>query len=53
MGEFVEGFEFLADLKKEVTFFGSARIDPKHRCYREARKLARMLGEAGFTIITG
>ncbi len=53
MAEFIEGFEFLADLKNEVTFFGSARTSPSHRCYKEARKLAKMLGEAGFTIITG
>jgi len=53
MAEFIEGFEFLADLKNEVTFFGSARTRPDHHCYKEARKLARMLGEAGFTIITG
>jgi hypothetical protein len=25
MAEFIEGFEFLADLKKEVSIFGSAR----------------------------
>jgi uncharacterized protein (TIGR00730 family) len=53
MAEFIEGFEFLADLKKEVTFFGSARTKPTERWYKEARKLALMLGRAGFTIITG
>ncbi len=53
MAEFIEGFEFLADLKNEVTFFGSARTRPDHPCYKEARKLAKMLGEKGFTIITG
>jgi hypothetical protein len=53
MAEFIEGFEFLADLKNEVTFFGSARTNPENRWYKEARKLARMLGEKGYTIITG
>jgi uncharacterized protein (TIGR00730 family) len=53
MAEFIEGFEFLADLKKEVTFFGSARTPATDRWYKEARKLATMLGRAGFTIITG
>jgi hypothetical protein len=53
MAEFIEGFEFLADLKNEVTFFGSARTKPDSHSYKEARKLAKMLGEAGFTIITG
>ncbi len=53
MAEFIEGFEFLADFKKEVTFFGSARTQEGDQCYEEARKLGRLLGEAGFTIITG
>ena len=53
MAEFIEGFEFLADLTNEVTFFGSARTRPDHPCYQEARKLGKLLGEAGFTIITG
>lgn len=53
MGEFISGFEFLASLKKEVTFFGSARILETSKEYKEARQLASKLGKAGFTIITG
>jgi hypothetical protein len=53
MAEFIEGFEFLADLKNEVTFFGSARSTTANPYYKEARKLAQMLGRDGFTIITG
>jgi uncharacterized protein (TIGR00730 family) len=53
MAEFIEGFEFLADLKNEVTFFGSARCTSANQYYKEARKLAQMLGRDGFTIITG
>lgn len=53
MSEFIDGFQFLADLKKEVSFFGSARFRPSNKHYREALKLARMLGKAGFTIVTG
>lgn len=53
MAEFIEGFEFLADLKKEVTFFGSARVPATDQYYKEARKLGLLLGRAGFTIITG
>ena len=53
MAEFIEGFEFLADLKKEVTFFGSARCDENNPYYKEAQKLGMLLGKAGFTIITG
>lgn len=53
MAEFVEGFEFLSDLKREVTFFGSARVLPEHPYYKAARKLAGKLAKVGFTVITG
>lgn len=53
MSEFVEGFQFLAGLKKEVSFFGSARFTEENEHYEEARKLAHMLGKEGYTIITG
>lgn len=53
MAEFIEGFEFLSKLKKEVTIFGSARITDDHPYYRLARELAFRLGEKGYTIITG
>ncbi len=53
MAEFVEGFEFLYPLRREMTFFGSAKLAPGSKWYEEARKLAKMLAEHGFTIITG
>lgn len=53
MSEFVDGFEFLAPLRREVTFFGSARFQENDRWYREAQKLGRLLGEGGFTVISG
>jgi uncharacterized protein (TIGR00730 family) len=53
MAEFIEGFEFLAPLRKEITFFGSARLDENSPCYKQARELGYLLGEAGFTVITG
>jgi uncharacterized protein (TIGR00730 family) len=53
MAEFVEGFEFLAHLQKEVTFFGSTRVMPENKYYKMARDLGARLGKAGFTIITG
>jgi uncharacterized protein (TIGR00730 family) len=53
MAEFVDGFEFLYPLRREVTFFGSARLHERTRWYKEAQKLGRILGEDGFTIITG
>lgn len=53
MAEFVDGFNFLADIKKSVTFFGSARIKPEEPSYQTARKLAFMLAKSGYDIITG
>lgn len=53
LSEFVAGFEFLADLRREVSFFGSARFKPSHRYYKMAEELAYRLGKSGFTIVTG
>lgn len=51
--EFVEGFRFLLPLQKEVTFFGSARIAEHSPWHREARKLATLLAQRHYTVITG
>lgn len=53
MAEFIDGFEFLAPLRREITFFGSARFSEGSLWYEEARRLGRLLGENGFTVITG
>jgi uncharacterized protein (TIGR00730 family) len=53
MGEFVEGFDTLARIAPAVTVFGSARVREGHPQYAQARETARLLGEAGFGIITG
>lgn len=53
MAEFVEGFEFLYPLRREITIFGSSVLHEKSTWYQEARKLGKMLAESGFTIITG
>jgi len=53
MGEFVEGFDNLARIGPAVTIFGSARTPVDHPQYEAARETARMLGDAGFGIITG
>jgi uncharacterized protein (TIGR00730 family) len=53
MGEFVEGFDNLARIGPAVTIFGSARTPVDHPEYAAARETARLLGEAGFGIITG
>jgi len=53
MAEFIEGFNFLADSKNEVTIFGSGLADRQSPYYRQARILAGKLAAAGYTIITG
>jgi uncharacterized protein (TIGR00730 family) len=53
MGEFVEGFEALADLGPAVTIFGSARTPPGHPHYLSAQETARALGRKGYAIVTG
>ncbi|MEO8453352.1 MAG: TIGR00730 family Rossman fold protein [Gemmatimonadota bacterium] len=53
MGEFVEGFERLGDVRDAVTIIGSARTPPHDRFYQAATDTARILARAGFPIITG
>jgi uncharacterized protein (TIGR00730 family) len=53
MAEFIEGFEFLSKLKKEVTIFGSARTEPDKKYYKIARQLGNLLGKNGYATITG
>ena len=53
MGEFVEGFDALAEIGPAVTIFGSARVGRRNRYYGAARRLAAALARQGFAIITG
>lgn len=53
MAEFVEGFQFLSELSREVTIFGSARLAPENRWYQEAVELGVLLAKGGFTVCTG
>ena len=53
MGEFVEGFEEMTQLGPSVSIFGSARTKPDDPMYEKCVETARLLGEAGFAIITG
>lgn len=52
-GEFVEGFEALAQLGPAVTLFGSARTQAEDPFYQAAVETSRLLAEAGLAIITG
>lgn len=53
MGEFVEGFEEMTKVGLAVSIFGSARVSEDHPQYHQCVETARLLGEAGFAIITG
>lgn len=53
MSEFVEGFDRLQNIGSAITIFGSARTKPEHPEYQAAVKTAKLLGQAGFSIITG
>ena len=51
--ELEEGFHALAHVGAAVSVFGSARTPPDDPEYHLARATARLLGDAGFAIITG
>jgi hypothetical protein len=53
MGEFVEGFDTLADLGPAVSIFGSARVAPDDPWYAAAEATGRLFVEEGFAVITG
>jgi uncharacterized protein (TIGR00730 family) len=53
MGEFVEGFDTLSDVRFAVTIFGSARTKTDDPYYEKAVETARLLAKQGFPIITG
>jgi uncharacterized protein (TIGR00730 family) len=52
-GEFARGFDALAEVRRAVTVFGSARTPPEHADYALVRSVAARLGRAGYAIITG
>ena len=52
-GEFVHGFNSLAEIGAGVSFFGSARFAEGHPLYAKARELGGLLAKAGFAVITG
>lgn len=52
-GEFVVGFDALAEMPKAVTVFGSARTEPHSPEYRLGEELGVALVRAGYAVITG
>jgi uncharacterized protein (TIGR00730 family) len=53
MAEFVEGFEKLSVICPYVSMFGSARTSSENNNYVLGEKLARMLSDSGFSVVTG
>ena len=53
MAEFAAATERLRGLRPAVSMFGSARIKPGHPYYEKAEKIARLLSDAGFSVISG
>jgi len=53
MAEFVDGFEHLSCIKPSVSIFGSARTNPEHPYYQKAEKIARLLSDSGFSVVSG
>lgn len=53
MAEFVAGFERLSQVQPSVSIFGSSRILPGHPYYALTEEIARMLSDAGFSVISG
>lgn len=53
MAEFVEATERLNAIRPAVSLFGSARTPPGHPYYLLTEKLARLLSDAGFSVISG
>ena len=53
MAEFVEGFQFVADFDRSVSFFGSSRFDEDNPHYEKARELAKLLVVEDYAVVTG
>jgi len=53
MGEFVDGYERLANISPSVSIFGSARTQPDEPFYKLTEEIAFELSEAGFAVVTG
>ena len=53
MAEFVEGFEKLCLIRPSISIFGSARTQPDDPWYEKAEQIARLLSDAGFSVVSG
>lgn len=53
MAEFAVATERLRGIRPAVSMFGSARVPADHPFYKKAERIARLLSDAGFTVISG
>jgi uncharacterized protein (TIGR00730 family) len=53
MAEFVEATERLSQVRPAVSIFGSARVARDSNYYALTEKIARLLSDAGFSVISG
>src|SRR3989344_5633162 len=52
--EFTDGFKFLEDYPKSVTFFGANQFKEDNPYYADARRLAsRVVKDLGYSVISG
>ena len=53
IADFVKGFDELGELGPTITIFGSARTPEDDFYYKESEKLANILADKGYNIMTG
>ena len=53
MAEFAAATERLQGVRPAVSMFGSARIKPGNPFYEKTERIARLLSDAGFAVISG
>src|SRR5690349_1214145 len=53
MAEFAAAAERLRGVRPAVSMFGSARIKQDHPYYAKAERIARLLSDAGFAVVSG
>ena len=53
MSEFVSATERLNQIHPAISIFGSARTKPDHPYYKLTEEIARLLSDAGFSVISG
>jgi uncharacterized protein (TIGR00730 family) len=53
MAEFAAATDRMRGVRPAVSMFGSARTKPDHPYYHKAERIARLLSDAGFAVISG